>query len=136
MGREAQTSESFGKALAGICVFDFLGNLGISMQSPTSLAEIRNTITRRRRARFIYERHTTVVADLYLLGHARRTAAYIVVAWCITPDWGWRVLRYSEMRDFETMGPVDLLRGDSDPYDKGILTIDTQMPGLLAARRS
>ena len=106
------------------------------MQTPASLSAIRNTITKRRRARFSYERHTEVVADLYLLGHARRTSAYIVVAWCHTPEWGWRVLRFSEMRDFVTTGPVDMLRGDFDPYDKGIMTIDTQIGNTIAARRS
>ena len=105
------------------------------MQTPASLSAIRNTITKRRRAKFLYERHTEVVADLYLLGHARRTSAFIVVAWCLTPDWCWKVLRFSEMRDFVTTGPVDLLRGDFDPYDKGIMTIDTQIGNLVAGPR-
>jgi hypothetical protein len=105
------------------------------MQIPVSLAAVRHTIIRRQRAKFIYERRTEMVADLYLLGHARRTEAYIVVAWCITPEWGWRVLRYSEIRDFQVVGPVDVLRGDFDPYDKGIMRIDTQVMNGAVARR-
>ena len=106
------------------------------MQSTVPLASIRNTILKRRRAKFTYERHTAVVADLYLLGHARKSAAYIVVAWCIEPEPGWRVFRYSEIREFETVGPVDVLRGDFDPYDREIMTIDTQILSAAISRRS
>ncbi|MEK7951612.1 hypothetical protein [Luteolibacter soli] len=106
------------------------------MQTPVSLETIRGTIVKRQRARFVYERRTPMVADLYLLGHARRSSAYVVMAWCVEPTPGWRVLRYAEIRDFERVGPVDVFRGDFDPYDRQIMTIDTQVLNGGGLRRN
>ncbi|MCW1925899.1 hypothetical protein OKA05_25290 [Luteolibacter arcticus] len=100
------------------------------MRSRPSLAAIRHAILKRQRASFTHEKSTHVVADLFLLGQARRTAAYIVLAWCLEPEWGWRLLRFSEIWDFEMIGPVDVLRHDFNPYDSRIALIDTQVvPG-------
>jgi hypothetical protein len=100
-----------------------------------SLAAIRSTIIKRRRARFSHERRTEVRADLYLLGNARTTSAYVVVAWCIDPAWGWRVLRFSEIRDFHTIGQMDALREDFDPCRREITEIDTQILSPSSVRR-
>jgi len=68
-----------------------------------------------------------MLADLYLLGQAKKTGAFIVIAWCIQPARGWCHLRYSLMRDFETKGTIDGVRDDFDPYDAKIVSIDTQI---------
>ena len=97
------------------------------MRSRPSLAEIRHAIIKRQRARFIHEKNTPVVADLYLLGHARKTSAYIVVGWCLQPEWGWRLLRFADIRDFEMIGPMDVVHHDFNLYDARIAMIDTHI---------
>lgn len=71
-----------------------------------------------------------MVAEFYLLGNARRTQAFIVAAWCLQPEAGWKFLRYCDIWDFTTIGPIDILRTDFDPYTKKIWAIDTMMPGI------
>jgi len=73
---------------------------------------------------FRYER-TQLVADFYLLGHARKTGAFVIVAWCIEPVQEWRHLRYSHMLDLEPIGQAEAPRPDFNPYPTSIATIDT-----------
>ena len=97
------------------------------MNTRVTLAAIRLAIVKRQRASFIYTGHVEVVADLYLLGNARKTGAYVVVAWCAMPEWGWRILRFAEIRDFKTIGRAALLRGDYDHrHDRYLADIDTE----------
>lgn len=95
------------------------------MHTPVALNEIRSAILKGRRVTFYYE-HERVTADFYLLGHARKTRAYVVVAWCHGPWSGWRHLRYSLIQDLERVGDVVERRGDFDPYDPKIVMVDTQ----------
>ena len=97
------------------------------MRNTVPLDVIRNVIRQRKRVKFTYERKTPVVADIYLLGNAWRSDAYIVLAWCTEPGWGWKLLRYAEIRNFETVGTIDCVREDFDPVRKQIVSIDTMM---------
>lgn len=73
---------------------------------------------------FLYQQEK-MVADFYMLGQAKRTRAYVVVAWCHEPTPGWRHLRYCSIFDLEPLGPIEEFRPDFDPYDPRIGTIDT-----------
>ena len=95
------------------------------MTIPIALGDIRAAILHSRRMTFLYQKET-VVADFYLLGHARRTAAYVIIAWCIEPVQKWRLLRYSLIKGLEQIGHIDQPRGDFDPRHPQIGFIDTQ----------
>ena len=103
------------------------------MRVPVALSTVRSAIDKRQRVSFTYEGED-VQADFYLLGQARKTGAYIVVAWCVQPAWGWQHLRYSLMSDLSEMGSIIAFRDDFDPYDMRIQTIDTQI--FRVGRRS
>jgi predicted DNA-binding transcriptional regulator YafY len=96
------------------------------MRIPIALSAVRSAIDKRQRVSFTYEGED-VQADLYLLGHARKTGAYVVVAWCVQPTWGWQHLRYSLMSNLTEIGSIIAFRDDFDPYDMRIQTIDTQI---------
>jgi hypothetical protein len=78
-----------------------------------------------RRMAFSYEKAKRV-ADFYLLGQARKTGAYVIIAWCVEPIQEWRLLRFALIKDLEQIGHIDVLRRDFNPYNPKILFIDTQ----------
>ncbi|MEK7954339.1 WYL domain-containing protein [Luteolibacter soli] len=90
---------------------------------PTSLGDIRAAITKGRRMSFNYLREK-IVADFYLLGQARKTGAYVIIAWCIEPG-EWRLLRYALIKELETVGAIDIFRPDFNPRHPQIATVDT-----------
>jgi hypothetical protein len=106
----------------------------MSVPIPIALGDIRAAILKMRRMTFIYEKEQ-LVADFYLLGHARKTGAYVIIAWCVAPVQGWRLLRYALMKDLEPMGMNDGLRADFSPHHAKIATVDTLafMPARKAA---
>jgi predicted DNA-binding transcriptional regulator YafY len=89
------------------------------------LSTVRECIVTKQRARFDYDGET-VVADVYLLGQARK-GAYVVIAWCAQPTEGWRFFRYSMIKDFRVAGPMESFQEDFDPYHSGLMTVDTQL---------
>ena len=91
---------------------------------PIALGDIRAAISKARRVRLAYE-SANVVADLYLLGQARKTGAYVIIAWCLEPVKEWRLLRYSLIKDFEQVGVIDAWRNDFDPGHPKLGTVDT-----------
>jgi predicted DNA-binding transcriptional regulator YafY len=96
------------------------------MRTPVTLSTVRAAIDKRQRVSFTYD-GVEVQADFYLLGHAKKTGAYIVIAWCVSPTWGWQHLRYSMIKDLKPMGSIMVFRDDFDPYDMRLGTIDTQI---------
>ncbi|WP_425503668.1 WYL domain-containing protein [Luteolibacter flavescens] len=101
-----------------------------AMHFPVSLSEIRHVIRRRKRVRFRYLRQE-VTADFYILGQAWKTSAYVVHAWCVEPEEGWRLLRYAMIQNMESAGEMEGPRPDFDPYHRDIQIIDTlAYPGL------
>jgi hypothetical protein len=96
------------------------------MRIPIALSAVRAAIDKRQRVSLIYQGEE-LQADFYLLGQAKKTGAYVVIAWCISPAWGWQHLRYSLMSDMKTMGSIMVFRDDFDPYDMRLGTIDTQI---------
>ncbi|HEY1123481.1 MAG TPA: hypothetical protein VGE67_17830 [Haloferula sp.] len=89
-----------------------------------SLSDIRTAILKSRRMAFTYEK-SQVVADFYLLGQARKTGAYIIIAWMVEPVQEWRLLRYSMIKDLEPAGSIDVLRRDFNPNHPKLATVDT-----------
>lgn len=94
------------------------------MPNTVTLNEIRSAIRKLRRVSLTYEREK-LVADFYLLGHARKTRAYVVIAWCIEPVKEWRTLRYAMMKDLESVGSFEGLRNDFNPSPPGLGGVDT-----------
>lgn len=94
------------------------------MHVPTALGDIRAAIMHSRRMAFMYQ-HQKVIADFYLLGQARKTGAYVVVAWCIEPVQEWRLFRYSLIKDLKRIGHIDVLRKDFNPRHPQIVFVDT-----------
>jgi hypothetical protein len=68
------------------------------------------------------------VADFYLLGHARKTGAYVVGAWCLEPEPEYRAFRYSLIKHLEPVGEVESYRADFDPEALLIISVDTRAP--------
>lgn len=95
------------------------------MHIPIALGDVRSAIMKSRRMAFTYEK-IKLVADFYLLGQARKTGAYVILAWCIEPVEEWRLLRYSLLKDLEPIGHIDALRRDFDPRHPNIAFVDTQ----------
>ncbi|MEK7951752.1 WYL domain-containing protein [Luteolibacter soli] len=95
------------------------------MPIPIALSDIRAAIRQSRRVVFTYEKKE-VMADFYLLGQARKTGAYVILAWCLEPVKEWRLLRYSLVKDLEAVGQMDEIRPDFDSCYPGIATVDTQ----------
>ncbi|RYD68711.1 MAG: WYL domain-containing protein [Verrucomicrobiaceae bacterium] len=93
------------------------------MRTSVSLDEIRSAVRRGQRMAFLYGRER-VVADFYMLAHAKKTGAFVVVAWCHEPVKAWRHFRYARIFDLEPIGPIDQYRPDFDPCDAQIRTID------------
>lgn len=93
------------------------------MRTSVSLKEIRSAVRAGRRMSFLYGQDR-VVADFYLLGQAKRTGAYVVVAWCHEPTQEWRHLRYCLIYDLEPVGLIEEFRSDFDPYDPRIGTVE------------
>jgi hypothetical protein len=93
------------------------------MRTSVSLRDIRSAIRGGRRMTFLHGQER-VVADFYMLGHAKNTRAYVVVAWCHEPAPEWRHLRYSMIYDLEPLGLIENYRPDFDPYDPRIEAID------------
>lgn len=92
-----------------------------------SLPSVREAVRVGSKARFLYE-GIMIEAELYLLGQARKTGAFIVLAWCTQPSFGWMQIRFALMRDFEVTGRIERIRADYDPRSSCILTIDTRLP--------
>jgi hypothetical protein len=103
------------------------------MTAPVSLREVRSAILKSRRLSFNYER-VRFVADFYLLGQARKTGAYVVIAWCIEPVEEWRLLRYSFIKELEPVGRMEFVRGDFEPNHPKIATVDTFTPRALSPK--
>lgn len=68
------------------------------MGNYASLEDIRHAIRDRRLIRFVPEGQT-YVAEPHLLGHARRTGAFVLLAWTREPREGWQCFRYPSLRD-------------------------------------
>lgn len=100
---------------------------------PISLSDIRAAILQGRRMSFVYE-SACIVADFYLLGQARKTGAYVIIAWTVAPRKEWRLLRYALIRDLEQGGNIDSLREDFNPHHPKLATVDTL--AYLPVRRS
>jgi len=94
------------------------------MPIPISLGDIRSAIRKCRRMTFTYEK-SRIIADFYLLGQARKTGAYVIIAWCVEPVQEWRLLRYSLIRDLEAVGQIETLRSDFNPHHPKLGSVDT-----------
>jgi hypothetical protein len=57
----------------------------------------------------------------------KKTGAYIIIAWCVQPAWGWQHLRYSRIKEMSPVGSIMEYHDDFDPYDIRLGTIDTQI---------
>jgi hypothetical protein len=101
------------------------------MKTPVNLASLRAAIKGQSRTRFDYQ-GVLVTADLYLLGCAKKTGAYVVLGWAVDPTPGWDYFRYSVMKELEVLGPMGGLRPDYNPYDPYISIIDTYLPAVRA----
>ena len=97
------------------------------MKTPLALATLREAVRLGSVATFLYD-GLQMEADLYLLGQARKTQAYIVLAWCKVPALGWMSLRFALIKNFEVIGKIDTIRPDYDPRASFILCIDTRLP--------
>ncbi|RYD66595.1 MAG: hypothetical protein EOP84_31080, partial [Verrucomicrobiaceae bacterium] len=73
------------------------------MRTSVSLHDVRSAVRSGRRMAFLYGQER-VTADFYLLGQAKKSGAYIVVAWCHGLEPEWRHLRYSMIYDLEPLG--------------------------------
>lgn len=95
-----------------------------------SLDTVREAIRTRHLIRFTY-RKTQVVAEPHLLGSARRTHAFVLCAWRLSPEQGdggegWENFRYAEMRDMEILDEnFSRVREGFNPYDRKLAAIDT-----------
>lgn len=105
-----------------------LSGLQVTFRMPnplsTGLSEIRAAILKSRRMTFIYKKQR-VVADFYLLGHTRKTGAYVILAWCHGAVAEWRLIRYALIKELEPAGLIETLRDDFDPRHPKIATVDT-----------
>jgi len=96
------------------------------MHTPVSLAALRSVISQAQRVSF-WQEGLTFTADIYLLGQAQKTGAYVAVAWCVEPALGWQQFRFALMRDLKVVGLIGGLRSDFDPGAHGLRTIDTHI---------
>ncbi|MEK7952796.1 WYL domain-containing protein [Luteolibacter soli] len=103
------------------------------MRVSASLNEIRSAVRGGRRVAFEHGREK-VVADLYMLGHSKKTGAYVVVAWCHEPVQEWRHFRFSMMYDIEPLGEIERFREDFNPNDPKLVAIDCMVPYLPPRR--
>jgi len=99
------------------------------MNDPVRLATLRRAISDFSRATFYYE-GVTITADLYLLGNAKKTGAYVVLAWCHEPNLGWQRLRFALIKNFKVVGRFESMRSDYTPEDPYISTLDTYLPAM------
>ena len=97
------------------------------MNTPVTLATLRRAISDFSRVTFCCE-GMTVTADLYLLGNARKTGAYVVLAWCVDPNLGWQLFRFAQIRNFKIVGRFETMRRDYTASDPAISTLDTFLP--------
>ncbi|MEK7953307.1 WYL domain-containing protein [Luteolibacter soli] len=98
-----------------------------------SLNEVRSAVRGGQRVSFYYGREK-VIADLYMLGHAKKTGAYVVIAWCHEPAQEWRHFRFSMMYELEPLGPIEMFREDFDPNDRRVVAIDCTVPYIPPRR--
>ena len=101
-------------------------HLLLKMHTTVSLAALRSVISQAQRVSFWAE-GLRITADIYLLGQAKKTGAYVAVAWCVQPALGWQQFRFAMMRDLKVVGLADGLRVDFDPGAHDIRTIDTHI---------
>lgn len=99
--------------------------LVMAVLSHASLDDVRRCIKLRRRMRFIY-RKEEVIAEPHLFGNFRKTHAFVLRAWKISPVEGWDYFRLAEMRDLDVlMESFSGVRPGFNPYDPKIEVIDT-----------
>lgn len=129
--RERRFGRSTGSTYAamrsyGSCSDSTRGDVAIHAMRhiPISLGDIRAAIIKSRRVSFTYQK-AKVVADFYLLGQARKTGAYIIIAWTLEPMEEWTLLRYSFIKDLEPVGRIDVIRHDFSPHHPKLATVDT-----------
>jgi hypothetical protein len=97
--------------------------------SYANLDDVRRCIQQRRLIRFIY-RKVEIIAEPHLFGHFRKTRAFVLCAWKVSPDEGWDYFRLAEMRDLDVlMQPFHGVRQGFNPYDPKIEMIDTIVRG-------
>lgn len=99
------------------------------MKTPVTLAALRRAISDYSRASFCYE-GVSISADLYLLGTAKKTGAYVLLAWCADAGLGWQRFRFAQMKDFRVLGRFESVRDDYTATDPEIITLDTFLPAL------
>jgi predicted DNA-binding transcriptional regulator YafY len=92
-----------------------------------SLDEVRRAIRERRILTFRY-RKQQVTVEPHLLGNARKTHAFVMLAWSLEPLEGWDHYRFAEMRDLELLGRTfPKARRGFNPYDRKFAGIDTSV---------
>ncbi len=94
-----------------------------------NLEDVRIAIDSRHLISFLY-RKKRILAEPHLLGQARKTRAYVLVAWTLQPAEEWQYFRYSEIRDLEVqVQRFTGIRSGFNPHDGRIIGIDTLIRG-------